>query len=142
MKAMTSPALQGRHGGGAGLTQQALAGDASGGAWTPADSEDGRDYWQALRIREWTRESHFKIHQLIGLPINDWFWNEHNFVFRRADGLFYHSRGATPGWSDYHATLVPLNMAEPPPDPRHRCRAWARLPAAGCRPARQPDRIP
>ena len=24
------------------------------------------------------------------------FWNEHNFVFRKSDGLFYHAKGATP----------------------------------------------
>lgn len=86
----------------------------AGAAWIPADSEKGRDYWEALQIvKDWTRESHFKIHELTGFAIEDWFWNEHNFVFQRSDGLFYHAKGATPGWSDYDTTLVPLNMAEP-----------------------------
>ena len=33
---------------------------------------------------------------LLGLRIADRFWNEHNFVFRKADGLYYHGKGATP----------------------------------------------
>jgi len=50
--------------------------------------------------------------------VADRFWNEHNFVFRKADGLFYHSKGATPNWSGFSddddgRTIVPLNMAEP-----------------------------
>lgn len=48
----------------------------------------------------------------------DRFWNEHNFVFRRDDGLYYHAKGATPsfkGFSDDDdgRTLIPMNMAEP-----------------------------
>ena len=85
-----------------------------GAAWIPFDTDDGRAYWEALQIvGDWTRESHFKIHQLIGLPIHDWFWNEHNFVFNRGDDIFYHAKGATPGWDAYDRTIVPLNMAEP-----------------------------
>jgi hypothetical protein len=43
---------------------------------------------------------------------------EHNFVFRRADGLFYHAKGATPAYENFSddtngLTLIPLNMAEP-----------------------------
>ena len=50
--------------------------------------------------------------------VKDRFWNEHNFVFRRSDGLFYHGKGATPAWAGFAAdssglTLIPLNMAEP-----------------------------
>jgi hypothetical protein len=41
-----------------------------------------------------------------------------NFVFRKADGLFYHAKGATPAWPEFAddssgLTLIPLNMAEP-----------------------------
>lgn len=80
-------------------------------AWIPWDSQDGADYWDALQgIREWTRESHFKIHQLLGFPIHDWRWNEHNFVFRLDDETFAHAKGATPGWMP---GLVPLNMGAP-----------------------------
>ncbi|MGF3027466.1 RtcB family protein [Methylobacterium aquaticum] len=92
-------------------------------AWIKADSPEGRSYWQALQIvRSWTKANHAIIHtmvrQEIGNQIADTFWNEHNFVFRRDDGLFYHGKGATPSWSGYSAdddgrTLIPLNMSEP-----------------------------
>ena len=53
-----------------------------------------------------------------GSKRKDRFWNEHNFVFRKSDGLFYHAKGATPAWAGFAAdssglTLIPLNMAEP-----------------------------
>jgi len=92
-------------------------------AWIKADSEDGQAYWEALHVcREWTKSSHFAIHTMalrkLGNALADRFWNEHNFVFQKSDGLFYHGKGATPNWSGYSAdddgrTLVPLNMAEP-----------------------------
>jgi tRNA-splicing ligase RtcB (3'-phosphate/5'-hydroxy nucleic acid ligase) len=92
-------------------------------AWIPADTRPGEDYWRALQtIRAWTKANHFAIHDLIvaalGLTRKDRFWNEHNFVFRKSDGLFYHAKGATPAWPDFAAdssglTLIPLNMAEP-----------------------------
>jgi tRNA-splicing ligase RtcB len=99
-------------------------------AWIKASSDDGRTYWDALQIaREWTKLNHFAIHDLaarrIGNSIADRFWNEHNFVFQRPDGLFYHGKGATPSWSGFSAdddgrTLIPLNMAEPILIVRHR----------------------
>ncbi|MBV8664653.1 MAG: RtcB family protein [Hyphomicrobiales bacterium] len=94
-------------------------------AWIPADTDDGRDYWEALQIvRAWTKANHFAIHNEVGASVPhgagaiDRFWNEHNFVFRKSDGLFYHAKGATPAWSDFAAdtnglTMIPLNMAEP-----------------------------
>jgi RNA-splicing ligase RtcB len=92
-------------------------------AWIVADSKEGEAYWEALQIiREWTKQSHYKIHDLIaealGLRVAHRFWNEHNFVFRKTDGLFYHAKGATPafdGWAEDASglTLIPLNMAEP-----------------------------
>ena len=92
-------------------------------AWIPADTKEGEAYWQALQaIRSWTKANHYAIHDLIadalGLERKDRFWNEHNFVFRKSDGLFYHAKGATPAWADFAAdssglTLIPLNMAEP-----------------------------
>lgn len=91
-------------------------------AWIPADTDEGREYWDALQlIRDWTRLNHLLIHQATAqaasLPAHDQIWNEHNFVFRR-DGLFYHGKGATPAWGDYAQdatglTLIPLNMAQP-----------------------------
>ena len=92
-------------------------------AWIPADSEEGETYWDALQIiRKWTKANHEVIHdmagELLGLKRLDRFWNEHNFVFRKSDGLFYHAKGATPafdGWADDASdlTIIPLNMAEP-----------------------------
>jgi RNA-splicing ligase RtcB len=89
-----------------------------GSAWIPSETTEGRDYWAALQIvGNWTEASHFALHDLVasrlGIKVRDRWWNEHNFVFRRSDGLFYHAKGATPGWADYDLTLVPLNMAEP-----------------------------
>ncbi|MBC2806608.1 RtcB family protein [Rhizobium ruizarguesonis] len=92
-------------------------------AWIPADTQMGDDYWEALQIiREWTKLNHAAIHRELGLEIGnaiqDQFWNEHNFVFRRSDGLFYHAKGATPSFDGFAAddenlTLIPLNMAQP-----------------------------
>lgn len=89
-------------------------------AWIPADTKEGDDYWAALQtIRTWTKGNHEAVHELVrdglGVDLKDRFWNEHNFVFRRSDGLFYHGKGATPAWSDFAAnssglTLIPLNM--------------------------------
>lgn len=82
-----------------------------GAAWIPADTDEGRAYWDALQIlRAWTKFSHRSIHAMISDDARDFVWNEHNFVFRRDDGLYYHAKGATPGWGDYDRTLVPMNM--------------------------------
>lgn len=91
-------------------------------AWIPADTDEGRDYWQALQIiRRWTKVNHNALHQAVverlRIEAGDRFWNEHNFVFRRGD-LFLHGKGATPAWAGYAEddtglTLIPLNMAEP-----------------------------
>ncbi|MCJ2079909.1 RtcB family protein [Methylobacterium sp. J-090] len=104
-------------------------------AWIKADSENGRSYWDALQIvREWTRESHYAIHDLalarLGAGVVDRFWNEHNFVFRREDGFYYHGKGATPSWpgfspDDDGRTLIPLNMGAPILIARHRNRPEA-----------------
>jgi RNA-splicing ligase RtcB len=92
-------------------------------AWIPSETDDGRAYWDALQlVRTWTKKNHFAIHdavaRFLGLKVKDRFWNEHNFVFRKSDGLFYHAKGATPAWAGFAAdssglTLIPLNMAEP-----------------------------
>ncbi len=92
-------------------------------AWIPSETREGARYWEALQIvREWTKSNHYAIHDMIadalGLKRADRFWNEHNFVFRKSDGLFYHAKGATPAYRDFAAdtaglTLIPLNMAEP-----------------------------
>ena len=92
-------------------------------AWIPADSPDGDIYWEALQlIRAWTKANHLAIHdaaaEALSAKVADRFWNEHNFVFRKTDGLFYHGKGATPAfdnWADdaTELTLIPLNMAEP-----------------------------
>lgn len=92
-------------------------------AWIPPDTEEGRDYWEALQlIRKWTKANHNAIHQAtvevarVG-DVGERFWNEHNFVFKRGD-IYYHGKGATPAWDGYATdatglTLIPLNMSEP-----------------------------
>lgn len=87
-------------------------------AWLDASSEQGTNYWDALQIiKDWTHASHFAIHDAVarkmGNAVVDRFWNEHNFVFQRDDGLYYHAKGATPSYSPYDTTLIPMNMAEP-----------------------------
>ncbi|PZU95523.1 MAG: RNA-splicing ligase RtcB [Chelatococcus sp.] len=99
-------------------------------SWIKASSDDGRAYWCALQIvRAWTKASHYAIHDLaaaaIGNAVVDRFWNEHNFVFQRSDGLFYHGKGATPSWGGFSPdddgrTLIPLNCSEPILIARHR----------------------
>lgn len=92
-------------------------------AWLDANSKEGEDYWAALQlVREWTRLNHFSIHddmqRVLGNSIVGRMWNEHNFVFQKSDGLFYHGKGATPSFDGYSKddsgrTLIPLNMGEP-----------------------------
>lgn len=92
-------------------------------AWIPADTEEGDLYWSALQtIRQWTKENHYALHDMaaekLGAKVADRFWNEHNFVFRKSDGLFYHGKGATPAFDKWaedatDLTIIPLNMAEP-----------------------------
>jgi tRNA-splicing ligase RtcB len=92
-------------------------------AWIDANSLMGDAYWSALQvIREFTKRSHFAIHDAVGNSLGlrpvDRIWNEHNFVFRKTDGLFYHAKGATPAFPGYAddasgLTLIPLNMAAP-----------------------------
>ena len=99
-------------------------------AWIKADSAEGWAYWQALDIaRQWTRENHYVIHQqalaAVGASTHWRFWNEHNFVFQKPDGLFYHGKGATPSFDGFSTddtgyTLIPLNMSEPVLITRHR----------------------
>ena len=94
-----------------------------GAAWIAADSDEGRDYWDALQIvRLWTKANHYAVHDLVasalGNKIEDRLWNEHNFVFRKDDGLYYHAKGATPSYAGFSPdddgrTLIPMNMAEP-----------------------------
>jgi tRNA-splicing ligase RtcB (3'-phosphate/5'-hydroxy nucleic acid ligase) len=99
-------------------------------AWIPFDTQDGKDYWEALQIvREWTELNHETIHNAIlqeffnntpEMLVGSYrFWNEHNFVFKK-DNLFYHAKGATPLRKDFgkgvyntHLRLIPLNMKEP-----------------------------
>jgi tRNA-splicing ligase RtcB (3'-phosphate/5'-hydroxy nucleic acid ligase) len=92
-------------------------------AWLSIDTDQGRDYWDALQIiRKWTKSNHSAIHEAAadvadGKIINR-IWNEHNFVFRDTDNLFYHAKGATPIHNDFMpdssgVQIVPLNMAEP-----------------------------
>lgn len=90
-------------------------------AWIPANTDIGIHYWQALQIvREWTNRNHYGIHRAVlgslGIKMKFNFWNEHNFVFQKSDGLFYHAKGSTPNYSGFASdnhedlTLIPMNM--------------------------------
>jgi len=92
-------------------------------AWIPFDTEEGKQYWEALQlIREWTKLNHQTIHSATAEKISitpiDNFWNEHNFVFKDGD-LFYHAKGATPLENKFvpdsknGLRLIPLNMSQP-----------------------------
>lgn len=91
-------------------------------AWIPFDTEDGKNYWEALQvIRQFTKTNHEVIHdatlEKLGVELKNRFWNEHNFVFKQGD-VFYHAKGATPLNSAFMPDvtgprLIPLNMAEP-----------------------------
>jgi tRNA-splicing ligase RtcB len=91
-------------------------------AWIPFDTESGQEYWKALQIiRQWTKLNHEVIHDAtaaaIGATIENRYWNEHNFVFKK-DDLFYHAKGATPLDAEFMPDitgprLIPLNMSEP-----------------------------
>ena len=92
-------------------------------AFLPADTAIGDSYWDALQIiRRWTKASHYAIHDAVAralaLKVSHRFWNEHNFVFRKSDSLFYHAKGSMPAYrgfadDDEGLTLIPLNMAQP-----------------------------
>jgi len=88
-------------------------------AWLPADTNEGRAYWEALQyISRWTRENHALIHEKflgrLGQRALAQIGNEHNFVWKRGE-VFYHGKGATPAWRDPEGRpqlgLIPLNMA-------------------------------
>jgi RNA-splicing ligase RtcB len=87
--------------------------------WLPADTDEGRAYWEALQyISRWTRENHAVLHDAFlrraGLRSLAQLGNEHNFVWKRGD-TFLHGKGATPAWRDAEGRpllgLIPLNMA-------------------------------
>ena len=92
-------------------------------AWIPFDTDEGKDYWDALQIvREWTKRNHEVLHKATAATlkreIHERIWNEHNFVFKDED-IFYHAKGATPlddkfvPDSKNGLRLIPLNMSEP-----------------------------
>ena len=96
-----------------------------GHAWIPADSDEGRAYWDALElVRAWTKANHDLLHDAVAAQVRrdplHRRWNPHNFVFRDpADpDLFWHAKGATPVHNPMLADtdgtqIVPLNMAQP-----------------------------
>lgn len=89
-------------------------------AWIPYETEEGKNYWEALQIiRAWTKLNHFVVHsevlhELNNPSITDRFWNEHNFVFKDGD-IFHHAKGATPTFNKWaeDRRIIPLNMGEP-----------------------------
>ncbi|MDJ0366703.1 RtcB family protein [Hymenobacter sp. H14-R3] len=91
-------------------------------AWLPADSAEGVAYWAALQtVRKWTKLNHLCLHddiaQRLAVPVQQRYWNEHNFVFKNGD-LYYHAKGATPLDPRFMPDItgpriIPLNMAQP-----------------------------
>ena len=91
-------------------------------AWIPSESPEGEAYWAALQtIRNWTKLNHLVLHDAIAeklaAPVQQRYWNEHNFVFKDGD-LFYHAKGATPLDPKFMPDItgpriIPLNMAQP-----------------------------
>ncbi len=107
-------------------TNSIARGIPSYGAWLSMDTQEGKDYWEALKIIHfWTRVNHMQIHSkfLFNLRAAPLFtlWNEHNFVWERKsqepwEGTMYmHGKGATPTALDdgLRAGIIPLNMSEP-----------------------------
>ena len=91
-------------------------------AWIPFETAEGQEYWKALQIiRSWTKLNHTVLHdataEKLGIAVENRYWNEHNFVFKKGD-LFYHAKGATPLDEQFMPDitgprLIPLNMSEP-----------------------------
>jgi tRNA-splicing ligase RtcB len=102
--------------------QQLSPDTAPANAWLPTDSPEGEAYWAALQtVRKWTKLNHLCLHddivQRLQTPVQQRFWNEHNFVFKAGE-LYYHAKGATPLDPQFMPDItgpriVPLNMAEP-----------------------------
>ena len=91
-------------------------------AWLDPDSDQGAAYWEAMGyVARWTKRNHELVHARtaarLGIEQLAAFGNEHNFVWKRDDGLYHHGKGATPAWRDAsgHPLLgvISLNMAEP-----------------------------
>lgn len=93
-----------------------------GNAFIPFDTDEGRDYWEALQVvREWTKTNHSMLHSAVatatGSDVVYQRWNEHNFVFKEGD-VFWHAKGATPIHNGFlpdtdGVQIVPLNMSQP-----------------------------
>ncbi|GAB3655994.1 RtcB family protein [Hymenobacter agri] len=91
-------------------------------AWIPSESVEGVNYWNALQtVRKWTKRNHEVLHDAVAAklaaPVQQRYWNEHNFVFRDGD-VFYHAKGATPLDPKFMPDItgpriIPLNMAQP-----------------------------
>jgi tRNA-splicing ligase RtcB (3'-phosphate/5'-hydroxy nucleic acid ligase) len=104
-------------------TKRVATGIPNEAAWLDMKEEEGQQYWEALQyVARWTRANHELIHQgfldrlgLQGATLA--FGNEHNFVWQRKDGLYYHGKGATPAWTGTDGRplpgLIPLNMGSP-----------------------------
>jgi len=102
-------------------TRRIAEGIPAAAAWLDYNTDEGRDYWEALQyVSRWTKANHQSIHDRFlsraGATKLTSFGNEHNFVWKRGD-LFLHGKGATPAWKDELNRpllgLIPLNMASP-----------------------------
>lgn len=103
------------------MTSEICPGVPEGTEWIPFDTQEGKDYYDALQyVEQWTKANHESIHarflKAIGLATVANLFNAHNFVWKRGD-LFYHGKGATPAWKDETGRpllgLIPMNMSSP-----------------------------
>lgn len=93
-----------------------------GNAWIDYDTDEGRDYWDALQtVRLWTKYNHSLLHDavrdVLDTDVIYQRWNEHNFVFKDGD-VFWHAKGATPIHNGFlpdtdGTQIIPLNMSQP-----------------------------
>lgn len=104
-----------------------MSGKVEANAWIPADTDEGRDHWEALQtIHRRTEADHNGLHQAVVGRLRadpgECVRNQLSFVFRCDDpvhgDMFPYGKGGDPARSDYAGDasglkLIPRNMAEP-----------------------------
>ena len=89
-------------------------------AWLDLDSQEGRDYWQAMTLAgQYALANHEQIHGRVSRALGETpalsVWNSHNLAWKQmVDGqeLIVHRKGATPAAAG-QLGLIPGSMADP-----------------------------